>query len=302
MSSAVVACAWVESPLQLLCVVEYAAHSGTAVRVIPRANCAQLPATAARLIELGLPDGVTIAEPRHLPLDGMLGPSSRHWIIGDAFSGVARSALALRMPHRLTIVDDGSASLGLDPVLAGFERLARRGDAALAAPLAELATARLRALAARGGVELFSYYALRHESLVPNRFAWLRSRELAAPAPRHIILGSAGVVDGLIGEQDYLGWLAGLERPSHYLPHRRETPELRARVAALSGVEVVEHGIPVELALAGARGARISSLASSAVDTLRIILEGSASTIHLGAIGHRSPRERSMPTGGGVAA
>ena len=269
-----IANAWVESPLQLICAVEYAFAAHTPLRIVPRAGALQLPATAARLRELDLPGGVTIEAPRPLPA-----LSSSHWVVGDAFSGMTRSAIAMRMPHRLTVVDDGAESLRLPAVLDGSARLSRSTDSAALQALAELATARVRDLDSRGAVELFSYYALDHASRVPNRFRWLRSRGLSTAAPRRVVLGTAAVADGRMHETEYLEWLAGLELPASYYPHRRETAAALSRIAAIDGLRVETPGLPIELVLAGAREVAVTSLPSSAVETLRIVLLGSGSTI-----------------------
>jgi len=92
------------------------------------------------------------------------------------------------------------------------------------------------------------------------------------------VLGSASVVDGLLAEDDYVTQIAGLA-PASYFPHRRETLSVLQRIAAIEGVEVVDRGLPIELVLAGAREVTVLSLPSSAVETLRIILLGSGSTI-----------------------
>lgn len=271
-----IANAWVESPLQLICVVEYAFATHTPVRIVPRAGALQLTATASRLRELDLPTGVSIESPRPLPVLG-----SSHWIVGDAFSGMTRSAIAMRMPHRLTIVDDGADTLRLPSVLDGSARLSRSTDTRPAQAIAELATARVRDLDARGALELFSYYALDHAARIPNRFRWLRSRGVRSTAPRRIVLGSAAVTDGLMAESAYLAWLRGLATPAHYFPHRRESAELLARVAAVDGLQVETPGLPIELVLAGAREVSVVSLPSSAVETLRIVLLGSGSAIEV---------------------
>jgi hypothetical protein len=95
-----------------------------------------------------------------------------------------------------------------------------------------------------------------------------------------VVLGSAAVVDGLLAEGAYLDWLAAQAAGARYLPHRRESRATIA-AAAMLGLEVVEYGIPVELALLGSRGLTICSLPSSAVDTLGILLAGSGSRVHV---------------------
>lgn len=267
------ASAWVESPLQLLCVVEWAFARSRSVRIVPRAGAAQLSATAARLREIGLPDGVVIEAPRSLPTF-----ASEHWIIGDAFSGMARSALAVRLPQRLTLVDDGNDTLRLPAVLGGSARLSRASDAPPARAIAELATSRLQHLERSGALELFSYYALDLPARTPNRFRWLRSRGLVALPPSRVFLGSASVADGLMTESAYLSLVAAAA-PAAYFPHRRQTGSALQRIAAIDGITVHETGLPIELVLAGARGAQVLSMPSSAVETLRIILLGSGSAI-----------------------
>ena len=267
-----IASAWVESPLQMLCAIEWAFARGAALRIVPRYGSAQLDATAARARDIGLPDGVTIDTARHLPAF-----SSDHWLIGDAFSGMARSALALRSPQRLTIVDDGAETLRLPAVLQSSP-LSRPTDSTAARAMAELAAARLRTLDERGALELFSYYALDLAARTPNRFRWLRSRGLAMEAPPRVFLGSASVADGRMGEEAYLAIVAAAG-PVAYFPHRRETPTTLQRIAALPGVVIEDRGLPIELVLAGAREASVLSMPSSAVETLRIILLGSGSTI-----------------------
>jgi len=278
-----VACAWVESPLQLLGAVEYAAATGAPVRVIPRAGAAQLPATIDRLLALGVPDGVTFSLPRSLPVDGIVGLASRHWVVGDVFSGVVHSLLAMRLPARLTVVDDGLASLDIPAVLEGRRPLTRSGE--LATGISAIAEARLRALQPAGRLELFSAWSL---GAIPprNTFAWLRSRPTTCPAAGTIVLGSAAVTDGLVPLDTYLAWVAGQPQGAAYFPHRRESAEQLAAVAAL-GLTVRETGLPIELALAGARDLRVISLPSSAVETLGMVLADSGSTIEVQGLSDR---------------
>ena len=267
------AIAWVESPLQLLCVVEWAAARRRAVRIVPRSGALQLAATAQWLEGKGLPSGVVIDAPRSLPAFGV-----GHWVIGDPFSGMARSALALRSPQRLTIVDDGAATLALPAVLDGTASLHRATDTLATRAIADIAATRVRQLNAEGALEVFSYYALDLASRTQNRFRWLRSLAISVEPPSRVFLGSAAVTDGLIALDDYAG-IVERASPAHYFPHRRETVATAARIAEIAGVQTQHPGLPIELVLAGARGASIVSMPSSAVETLRIILLGSGSTV-----------------------
>lgn len=269
------ASAWVESPLQLVCAVEYAAASGIPLRVVPRAGAAQLAATAARLGELGLPVGVEISSPRTLPPTG-----AAHLVVGDLFSGVVQASIAMRMPQRLTVVDDGADSLRIPSALEGVLPLSRDGAASA---IAMLARARIRALDDAGDLELFSYYDLDHPAAVRNRFGWLRTRGTTGWDGATIVLGAAAVADGLVPEGRYLDWLASRPAGAVYLPHRRERGTT-VSAAALLGLTVVEPGIPVELALLGSQRLTISTLASSAADTLRILLHGSDSQVQVDSL------------------
>lgn len=268
------ASAWVESPLQLVCAVEYAALAGIPLRIVPRAGAAQLTATAERLRDLRLPSGVEIVSPRTLPPTG-----AAHLVVGDAYSGVVHASIAMRMPQRVTIVDDGSASLGLPSALDGARALSRDGAGSA---IASLASSRIRALDAAGDLELFSYYRLDHPALIPNRFSWLSSRGATGLAGGDIVLGSAAVVDSLLSERSFIDWLAEQPTGARYLPHRREARGTIA-AAALLGLDVVEQGLPVELVLLGSRDLAISTLPSSAAETLRILLAGSGSSISVDA-------------------
>lgn len=264
------ASAWGESPLQLLCAVEYASLAGIPLRIVPRAGAVQLDATAERLRALGLPSDVEITGPRAVPV---VAPA--HAVIGDAYSGRLQSVLAVRMPRRLTIVDDGSASLSLPSALEGQRALSRTGEPST---LSRHTVSRLRALDAVGDLELFSYYKLKHPAWIPNRFTWLTSRATTGQVSGAVILGSASVVDGRLSEDAYLDWVSRQPRGAQYYPHRRESARQLELVTAL-GVEVVETGLPIELVLAGSRGLTVSTLPSSAADTLAIVLAGTGSRI-----------------------
>ncbi len=270
--------AWVESPLQLLGAVEYAAATGSAVRIVPRAGAAQLEATIERLERMGLPPGVEVLAERSTPVPALVG-GERHWLLGDVFSGHSRLALSLASPDRLTVVDDGAISLHLDRVLAGEGAFGRPGvrESMVVRGLAAGAHSRLLALASADALELFSCFPLRSSALVPHRFSWLR--KAAAPqAPRtDVVLGSAAVTDSRVTADAYLRFIDALERPIAYFPHRREPDDVLARLARLRGVRIERTGLPIELVLAGAERARVRSLPSSALSTLPHVLAGTGS-------------------------
>jgi len=283
--------AWVESPLQLLCTVEYAAASGIPVRIVPLKGAAQLAETARYLETLGLPPHVLIEGPRRSPRASGLRHGGDHWIVGDAYSRFTRLALAagglgagglgVGRLRWLTIVDDGAITKSLVDVIAGEAPLERpdRVESAVVRAISRRARARLLKLVAQQGLEIFSFYPLGLPALRAHAFEWLRSRvaqgdvsPTALPEGSHVILGSAAVVDGRQDSSSYLDWVGAQELPATYFPHRRETREMTTRVSQIAGITVVQPGIPIELVLAQARGIRIASQPTSALTTLEIIL------------------------------
>jgi hypothetical protein len=275
--------AWVESPLQLICAVEYAAASGIPLRIIPLAGALQLEKTARHLESLGLPHRVVIERARRSPLVALLNHPRGHWIVGDAYSRFARLALAWGRLRWLTIVDDGAITLSLVDVLAGSAPLERpeASESLAIRAVALRARKRLLLMAATGSLEIFSFYPLDTPVLRSHQFEWLRSRRSAmaelepvVPSGSTVILGSAAVVDGSQSASDYLDWVRARELPAFYYPHRRETPAMLAQLGLIEGLIISAPGLPIELVLATARGLRIESQPSSALATLRIIVRG----------------------------
>lgn len=300
--------AWVESPLQLLCAAEYAARLGRPIAVALRLTGEQMPVTAQELLDRGALFS-SVAPYYGIPWE--LLRSQRDWVIGDAFSGQFRMAAAAVRPRSITLVDDGDMTLHLASALLGRTGFARRDqrERGLTSLLGGLARERILRLAGSDRVTMFSAFA--HEPVVAglttrdvqvetNDFAWLRAhaRTLELPHAR-VVLGSAGVADGLLSEDAYFGWLRAVagEAPVGYLPHRRERPRELERVARVAGVTIVDSGLPAELSLAGTtRPLEVLSLRSSASTTLRRILEGTGSTIRVHATrAPASPRQRVAP-------
>jgi hypothetical protein len=287
--------AWVESPLQLLCAAEYAGWLGRPIAVALRLTGEQMPVTARELLDrgalfssvtpyFGIPWGLLRAQP--------------DWVIGDGFSGQFRMAAAVLRPRTITLVDDGDTSRHLATALLGRTGFARPGrrERGLDTLLGGMARERMLGLAASERLAMFSAFAhdpavaaltARDVTVEANAFGWLRAhpRPVRLPHPR-VVLGSANVTDGLIEESDYLDWLrvvAG-EEPVSYLPHRRESRDLLARVGRVPRVTIVDSGMPAELALAGTTvPLEIVSMRSSASTTLRLVLEGTGSTIRVSA-------------------
>lgn len=273
--------AWVESPLQLLSAVEWAAASGSPLRVVPRATHRQMTATRGELLRRGLPVGVTIDPPTRLVPAGLL-LDSEHWVLGDAFSGVVRAVLTAGFPDRVTLLDDGRMSLHLAQVLASSTPYSRPGhtESAVHTVLGSAARRVLLRLARRGDLAFFSAFPVADAagdrvSAEGNAFEWLRSTAAGA-APRHprVLLGSAAAVDGRIDEGEYEEWVRRHARPGTlFVPHRRENQERAAALAQETGMDLDRSDLPVELALSGHPGpVEIVSLPSSALTTLELVL------------------------------
>ncbi|WP_127819620.1 hypothetical protein [Microbacterium sp. CPCC 204701] len=282
--------AWVESPLQLLGAAEWAAAHRVTVPVAGRLT-PQISETADELLARGARFGEL--EP-YLGIPWNLLARHGHWLVGDGFSGQFRLAASVLRPHRITFLDDGAMALEFADTLLGRRPYARphvheRGLTSLLAPFAAEIVHR-RAGTRRAHV--FTAFDLgddRIEALGDHGFgirrhdfSWTRATAPAAPElGRRIVLGSARPVDGRVAPADYLAWVTDAAAGGAvYLPHRRETPEQLAAVAAIPGVNLRETRLPVELVLAGARQPLdIRTLPSSTTSTLPLVLAGTGSTV-----------------------
>lgn len=296
------ALAWVESPLQLLCAAEWAARRirerGAPATVAYRISDPQVVATAEALHRMRAP--FARFEPYYgIPWTRLV--TARTWAIGDPLSGQFRAAASvLPSPSRLSILDDGAMIVHALRAIAGEVPYGRPGhrESARARALGELAGARLRRLAGRRRLDVFTAFSGAHApaerlgaAVAVNDFAWLRDAARGGDSPRipmptsRLALGTARVADGLLAADAHLEWVRRIasSAPVSYLPHRREREESLEAVRAIPGVTVVRTGLPVELALAAAREPlEVHALASSATTTLAAVLAGTGSLIRTG--------------------
>ncbi|MBP2704111.1 hypothetical protein JOL79_09845 [Microbispora sp. RL4-1S] len=273
------AVAWVESPLQLLCVVEahHAGLLGRTTRVVPRAGLAALRLTRRELKRLGLPEGLEFDEPA-----GRVPRPGRVWAVGDAFSGRVQLALVTAPPGRTVLVDDGLATIRLLELFVARRPLLRaRGKHGVGrAALGAAAGVRLRTrkptvfTALPVPDSLAEAVERRGARLVRHDFAWLRSQPAdSPPAERTVVLGTSLVRNGLIHRDRYLHWLERIDEPVAYYPHRREDPRDLDRVSRIDGLTVYDAGVPAEMTLRDLRpDQRVLSLPSTAVTSLRVLL------------------------------
>ena len=291
--SADLATAWVQSPLQLLSVVEAHAQgrTGRRTQVVLRTGSEALRQTALALIRLRLPLGLTLVGEAEAPAPwDQRGDAT--WVLGDAFSGVVQRALALHRPARIVVVDDGLAAGHLLRLLVESARPALGQSPSAWSParslLGRVAGRRLREAARAGRLQvvtslpvddrLASGAAAAGIAVADHGFRWLRSRPAgAAPEEGTVVLGTALVAHGLVHAEPYLELVrtfAG-DGPVAYLPHRQEPAEVLRALAAVPGVRLCPGRLPVELSLHGLdAGQRVVGLPSRALLSLEAVLDG----------------------------
>lgn len=288
------ALAWVESPLQLIGAAEWAAANSVEVAVAGRLT-AQMSEAADALVARGA--SFAKLEP-YLGIPWQLLARHSHWLIGDGFSGQFRLAASVLRPRRITFLDDGANTRAFADVLLGRRPFARPGvdERGMTTRLVPFALHRIHTRARAHAVDFFTAFELGEHRLTEladrgmgvrrHAFEWTRR---TAPDPQlptaRLLLGSARPVDGRMGLDDYLGWVAGHASagPVTYLPHRREPAAQLAAVTAIENVTVSRLALPVELVLAGTRRPlQILTLPSSITTTLPLVLDGTGSLVHTG--------------------
>jgi hypothetical protein len=278
---------WVESPFQLLGAVE-AQTSGALGRnlvVLPRQGVDPLARTVEELRRLGLPRGVTVANPSRVPrrVAGTLA-------IGDAFSGEVHRMLVHGLPDRLVLVDDGrSTRRAMEALVTPHIPLIRPHVTASRARtlLARLALARLRRLARSGRMRVVTALDLPPDVLEAARnlgidvrrheFEWLRSLQATqVPGSETVVLGTSLVANNLVKAQPYVEWVQAIAResPVTYWAHRREDARTLEPLGATPGIEITAGQIPVELSLRGVTSHRLITLPTTAATTLRLLVPG----------------------------
>jgi hypothetical protein len=282
--------AWVESPLQLLNVVEYAHMDGDKVLILVRAGVSTLDRVADALRQ-HLPPCVELSTGWESALQSPM-RKARVVVIGDAYSGQMRALMALGKARQVTLVDDGAIMLALADQLAAGVPLDRgvttesRAQRALGA----LSTRRFSRLLTRGRLDLFTAYdqapavatlATRGARVAMNHYEWTRQTPINIPQPLsgHVVVGSAMVADGLIDAGLYSQWVAStaVDGPITYVAHRREEEDVLAQYAEFPGVVIGTAGLPIELTLAHSPlVTRVTTLPSSVIATLSRILPKSA--------------------------
>lgn len=302
--------AWVESPLQLLSVLD-GAHCGRwggPTLVQHRTDVPALTALVEALAPRVDPSLVTL-RPSACPWTGR-----GTWVVGDAFSGRVQARAAAGMLPRVVVTDDGLATLHLLDLLAqGTDAplvraratphpvrraLARRVHRALAAARSlEVVTALPVPPGTRAAAEASGFLVHQHD------YAWASTLAQGdAPPEQLVVVGAALAADGLVRPDAYRARIADLAQehgPLAYLPHRRQNPATLAALGSLPGVRVHHADLPVEVALlALAPGTRVRCLPSTPALTLGGLLPARGVSVEVDLI----PEEWWMPGSEGFRA
>ncbi|MEU6663628.1 hypothetical protein [Streptomyces sp. NPDC046821] len=301
---------FVESPVQLLNVLEWAhlagaagtlGADGTVTLVVLSPTDPMTRGQLRRMAELARDEGHIVrweearggaTAPFHT-IGGLAGPLRRaaRIVMGDPFSRYVQLLLTITKAAELVVVDDGTATMEFVSQLARGERLVRwhrRGGRPsprdlVFAPVSAAARRRLTPDGERRSVEVFSAMPI---DSVPDRvrvtrndFTWTRARF----GPPRItkgadLVGTSLVETGVVDPDRYLEAVRALARThgaTRYFAHRRESADKLHRLATETGLEVVRPDLPLELiARRGPIGRTVLSFPSTVVHTLPLALAG----------------------------
>ena len=297
--------ALVESPAQLLNVVEWAHHpaSGGSGRgdvsvlvLAPRSETSrrQLRRMGQVAREAGL--AVTWYEPRLggaavartvRALAGDLAGTER-LVLGDPFSGVMQIVAGMSRTAEVVIVDDGTATLEFARQWDTGEHLRRWHQVATADQRPQIsrfardqiADSLRRRLGPGSGCRLTVFSCLPVEidgaRVVRHTYGWVRARHPRPEVkPTADLVGTSLVETGVVDGDDYLAGVASLTARhgvDRYFAHRKESPAKLARIADL-GLRVETPELPLEMSIReGSVGRLVLSFPSTVVHTLPIVL------------------------------
>lgn len=292
--------ALVESPSQLLNVIEWVQHAGhagpTQIAVLPPADSItryQLAMTAAvagsaglrvKTYELRRGPGQLIRRGGPLALDVR---RADRLVIGDPFSGLIQTLLPLaRARASVVVVDDGTATLEYADCLVRNQPLVRwRHDGGV--PRRAVAARRRLAPSATGDLSIFTAMpgvAVTGVTTVANTYAWTKDRSRPVIITGGLdIVGASLVETGVVERAAYLAAVESLSRrhpAARYIAHRREDPAKVNEIVARTGMVIVRPDVPVELALRfGPVAARVVTFPSTPAHTLPLVLAGTGAVV-----------------------
>ncbi|MEU6391468.1 hypothetical protein [Streptomyces sp. NPDC046939] len=293
---------FVESPVQLLNVLEWAHHAGTKATVVVLSPTDPMTrGQLRRMAELARAEGHTVrweeardgAGAPFQTVGGLAGPlrKAERVVIGDPFSRYVQLLLMITRARDLVVVDDGTATMEFVAQLARGERLVRwhrRGGRPgprdlVFAPVSSSARRRLTPRTGRREVTVFTSMPVDEApdgvKIAENDYAWTRARFGPPLLTRGAdLVGTSLVETGVVDLDRYLEAvraLATAHGATRYFAHRREAADKLHRLATETGLEVVRPDLPLELiARRGPVGRTILSFPSTVVHTLPIALEG----------------------------
>ncbi len=317
--------ALVESPAQLLNVVEWASASSGAgddlcVTILAPTNEAsrrQLRAMSTLAREEGLE--VRWHEPRLggaatartvRSLASELSGLDR-LVVGDPFSGVLQVVMSLSRAPEVVIVDDGTATLEFARQWSAGEHLARWHEVATPGHRRQItrfardqiSDSVRRRISPEAGCQLRLFTCLDVDlprvDVARNTFAWVRSR-FAAPQVKlgSDLIGTSLVETGVVDADSYLTGVTRLVEDhavDRYFAHRKESAAKLARIESL-GVAVVRPDLPLEIAARlGVLARRVISFPSTVVHTLPLVLADTSSELLVCDIDNRWYTSRTTP-------
>jgi hypothetical protein len=298
------ALALVESPAQLLNVIELSQHQDdlAGLKIAVLAPAAGLTRTQLRSM-MGLARDAGHAVSWHEPrLGGMAvartvralaGELSgvQRLIAGDPYSGVIQVIISVTKLSEVTIVDDGTALLEFARQWVAGEHLARWNEVATPGQrrqIAQLARDQIsgtvrRRLSPGSGCRLRLFTCMQVDvplvRTIQNDFSWVRARH---PAPQlksgADLVGSSLVELGVVKADSYLDGVENLitrYKADRYFAHRKEA-DWKLDLIERIGIKVVRPALPLEIIVRrGPTGRTVVSFPSTVVHTLPIVLAGS---------------------------
>jgi hypothetical protein len=295
------ALALVESPAQLLNVIELAHHEDdlAAMKIAVLAPSAGITRTQLRsMIALARELGHKVSwyEPR---LGGMAVARNvraiageltgvRRLVLGDPYSGVIQVIISVTKLSEVTIVDDGTATLEFARQWLAGEHLSRWHENATPGQrrqIAKLARDQVsgqvrRRLSPGSGCRLRLFTCMQVDiprvRTIHNDFSWVRARHPAPQLkPGADLVGTSLVESGIVKADAYLGGVENLivrYGADRYFAHRKED-DWKLDLIEEMGVQVVRPSLPLEIvARRGPIGRTIVSFPSTAVHTLPTVL------------------------------
>lgn len=299
--------ALVESPVQLLHVLEWCAwHQNQDLRVAvlsPRDGHGREQLSSMRTLVRDSGIDVVWLDPRvsrMAPVGAWR--TMRNWaaeserlLVGDPFSGLIQSILTTTPRRRVTVIDDGTATIDFAELLGSGEPLLRWAvrpglNGVVRTPLARRAGRHLAQLGPEA-LEVFTVMpigALRHATVTRHHYQWTR----ATFGPPRLtdgvtVVGSSLVESGLLAEETYFQLvIEQLQRLNAttgvYISHRRERSSKIRRLISATKLRLGRSQVPLEIELRrGPVGRSVVCFPSTPAFTLPLVLRGCDATLNV---------------------